>query len=743
MPKSNDPSHVIHECPTSPLIGASYSRFSSDLQRDSSVDDQQRVCRERAAQDGIRIDPKLEFVDRAVSGATVDREGLDALRDAAARGEFSVLYVYSLSRLSRESLFTQQLVKELQHRKVRLISITEGIDSSRAGSDLLTVFAGVQHEWFLRDLSNQVKRGQEGTVLAGFSAGDTCYGYCSVPSPDGAMTGRGRNVKPRKVYAVDNEAAAWVVQIFRWFAEDGRSVSWIVRELNQLKVPKDRRATRDGWYRDLVMRILRNEKYIGRWRWRTSQRSRDFHTRNVRQNPVPEHERDAFLRERPDLQIVESQLFEKARSRLAANCEVFGKHRGAKGRLTGSPSRCRKRFLLDGILACKSCGRRFVIADNAKRYYACLGHDRGQCGCVTTLPRQLAEEMIYVAVTDKLLHCSEWRERVFQATRAVWRKLTKERPDETAALRARKAELETAIRRLLNVIEQSDDPPSDITARLAERRRELRDVTRDLSKLEAGGDVPPEEPTADSIAIQLDELFQSLRSGTPAAVEAFQGLIDGAILLEEVPVQNRKRKFLTAELRLRPSVIATALLSAPVESAGEGDDAVVVPLDFRRTTITEAQARQAQALWESGMSCAEIASELEVTASRVTAIFKFAQETLGLPYPDTRRRRPAGPLYTSIEPEVMAMWDAGMLIHQITTELGVCHATVHTVVKRWHERNGLPMPDGRSRRKSLPVKQRVGPNAPAPESPPRLPPTLPMPRSEEARYPGSALRGTA
>ncbi|MHC4400607.1 MAG: recombinase family protein, partial [Planctomycetota bacterium] len=100
--------------PVDPSVrAASYSRFSSDMQRDESNSDQQRKCREKAATKGHDISSELEFTDEAVSGTKLHRDGLDAMLAAAEAGEFSVLYFHSLSRLSRESVITLPLLKQL------------------------------------------------------------------------------------------------------------------------------------------------------------------------------------------------------------------------------------------------------------------------------------------------------------------------------------------------------------------------------------------------------------------------------------------------------------------------------------------------------------------------------------------------------------------------------------------------------------------------------------------------------
>jgi hypothetical protein len=235
--------------PTSPTEQAgspwaSYARYSSDNQREESITDQQRKCREAAARNGHQILPELEFADEAISGTKLHRTGLDAMLAAAANGQFAGLYFHSLSRLARESVITMPMLKKLVYvDKVRVISVTEGIDSDRDGWDMMATIFSVLHERYLKDLSENVFRGQEGTVLAGLCVDDYCFGYTSVPIPGSEQGRKGRHAKPRMTYVIDEATAPWVLRIFHWFVAEKRSLRWITRELNRLGAPKDHRAT--------------------------------------------------------------------------------------------------------------------------------------------------------------------------------------------------------------------------------------------------------------------------------------------------------------------------------------------------------------------------------------------------------------------------------------------------------------------------------------------------------------------
>jgi DNA invertase Pin-like site-specific DNA recombinase len=77
-----------------------YARYSTDLQSASSIDDQVRLCRERLERDGH--DLVQVYSDRAVSGASLMRPGIQALLQDAARGKFDLVYAEALDRISRD-----------------------------------------------------------------------------------------------------------------------------------------------------------------------------------------------------------------------------------------------------------------------------------------------------------------------------------------------------------------------------------------------------------------------------------------------------------------------------------------------------------------------------------------------------------------------------------------------------------------------------------------------------------------
>jgi DNA invertase Pin-like site-specific DNA recombinase len=285
-------------------IAASYSRYSSDLQDASSIAQQQRKCRDKAGQDGLTIPPELEFADEAVSGTKRERDGLNALLAAAREGRFGTLYFESLSRLARESVITMPMLKELVYvHRVRIVSVSEGIDSNQNNWELLASFMSWVHEQYLKGLRAAVLRGQEEAVLNDWSVGDWPFGYASEPIPGSEQGRKGRRPRPRMGVVLHEDHADWVRRIFRWFVEERRSLDWITRELTRQNAPKDRRSTTSGWHHDYVKRALRNEKYIGVWPWGRNTNVRNPLTGQIMQEARPAEEAAKWVRERPHLRL--------------------------------------------------------------------------------------------------------------------------------------------------------------------------------------------------------------------------------------------------------------------------------------------------------------------------------------------------------------------------------------------------------------------------------------------------------
>ena len=159
---------------------ALYARYSSDQQRAASIEDQFRVCRERAEREGWKI--AGAYKDSAVSGASmILRPGIQALLDDARRGLFEIVVAEALDRVSRDQADVATLYKHLKFAGVMIVTLSEGeINELHVG------LKGAMNALFLKDLAAKTHRGLRGRVEQGRSGGGLCYGYDVVKSLDGS-----------------------------------------------------------------------------------------------------------------------------------------------------------------------------------------------------------------------------------------------------------------------------------------------------------------------------------------------------------------------------------------------------------------------------------------------------------------------------------------------------------------------------------------------------------------------------
>jgi site-specific DNA recombinase len=694
---------------------ASYARFSSDMQRDESISDQQRKCREKAAAYGHSIAQELEFRDDAVSGTKRDRDGLNALLAAAEAKKFNVLYFHSLSRLSRESVITLPLLKQLVYNYgVRVISVTEGIDSNDTAWELIAHIMAIVHEQYLKDLAANVFRGQEGAVLAGLCVGDYCFGFTSAPIPGSEQGRRGRNAKPRKTYIVDPETAAWVARIFHWFVHERQSLRWIARELNRLGAPKDHRATKTQWLHQYLPPLLRNRKYIGGWPWGEKQNVRDPLTGKIHQKDRPPEECQKWLRHFPHLQLIDNETFEEAQRLLKENDDVYAASRKENGKLKGSQrgaSAKHPRHLLSGLVKCGHCGRTFYVGGSGGKYLFCPGYHQGVCRCQTQLRRDRAETMILNEIGGQILANPAWRELVFQETLKAWDAHEAQIPSELVAAERSLAEVEQKIANLVDRVENGQGGP-ELDERLTQRRGERRTLAERVERLRRADQVRPPLPTQGWVDDQLRNLGDVLSQGTPAAAMALRNLVGGQIVVTEVRRPGRARYHLRGRFTVRVSAAVQVLVGsrggAAQDDGADVSDGGEIIIDFREPPQYEAESERAKELWDKKWLMVRIAEEMGKKKSYVRKLIKHWFESRDLPVPDGRGRRSTleqkhqvPPMFEALAAPVETLVKEGLLISEIADRLGCCPATITKVIDYLRTTRGLSIPDGRTRRKSL------------------------------------------
>jgi len=366
---------------------AIYARYSSDLQNPASIEDQVRTCQAFLAARGWT--PAGPFTDHGLSGADPRRPGFQQLLRAIEAGEVNVVVAEALDRLSRDQEHVAGLFKKLTFRGVALVTVAEGeINELHVG------LKGTMNALFLKDLGQKTRRGLEGRVRAGRSAGGLSFGYEMVRQ----VNERGEfDPGHRRI----NEAEAAVVRrIFEMFA-GGTGPRTIARILNEDGVPGPRgRPWRDTTIRGHKARgtgILRNQEYIGRLVWNRQRFIKDPATGKRVSRPNPPE--TWIITEVPELRILDDDLWNHVQRRLD---DIRDSEGVRKARETEFWKHRRPETLLSGKVTCAVCGGAMISA--GKDYLAC-GRARAGTACSNRkgLRRGPLEDLILSALKDQLM----------------------------------------------------------------------------------------------------------------------------------------------------------------------------------------------------------------------------------------------------------------------------------------------------------------------------------------------------
>src|SRR5262244_613595 len=352
---------------------AFYGRYSSDNQRDASIEDQHRVVRRWAETHGHEL--VAGFSDAAISGANIRLlNGLqEALRSALTRpAPFEAIVVDQLSRLSRDVGDTDAIIKRLRFSGVRVIAVADGIDTGDDTTKISVTVKSLVNELYLDDLRKTTKRGLDGRFLKGYATGGRTYGYRSEPVHEpGRTDSHGQPIPIAYRITLDPVEAAVVERIFKLF-RDGLGEKAIAKQLNLNNAGRP-------WRPNTIYLMLQNSKYVGQFY---------FNRREWRKNP--ETGRRVY-RWRPreqwesrvidTLRIIDSETWDAVQRRLQTRQRLFSRRRSATV------------HLLSGLLICDRCGGRLSIV--AKDYYGCRNQiESGTCPNDLRIRREAVEELV-------------------------------------------------------------------------------------------------------------------------------------------------------------------------------------------------------------------------------------------------------------------------------------------------------------------------------------------------------------
>ena len=225
-----------------------YARYSSDNQREESIEGQLRECKEFAERKGYTI--IKTYADRAISGKKADNrpEFMQMITDSKNR-LFDAVIVWKIDRFSRDKYDSVFYKNALKKNNVSVISATEPIDDTPEGQLMESIFEGFS-VYYIKDLSAKVSRGMtENALKAKFNGGALTFGYM---------------IDADKHFQPDPAKAAIVTDIFTRYAS-GESTKEILALLREQGI---KTASGKAPTYSFITNLLKNRRYLGEYRFK-------------------------------------------------------------------------------------------------------------------------------------------------------------------------------------------------------------------------------------------------------------------------------------------------------------------------------------------------------------------------------------------------------------------------------------------------------------------------------------------
>ena len=337
-----------------------YARFSSNNQRDESIDAQLRAIREYCERENIQL---VEiYTDEAQSATTDMRDDFKNMIDDIFSGKLvdvDTVLVHKFNRFARNKYDSAIYKKRLRDIGIKVVSVTQPIDDSPEGRILESLIEAMD-EYYSENLALEVKKGMLENALKGKHTGG------------GKLLGL--SVDSEGFYYPDDNAHI-VKRIFREYA-DGVPKAQIVKRLNE-------EGYRNQYGRPFntrtLMDLLQNEKYIGNYVYHHTS------SETIRL--------DGIIKE----PIIDDDLWEVVQE---------------KRRNKNKPRYRKRKYIMTGKLKCGVCGFTYCGAGGKKKnkkgevaaYYKCAGKTKHKNSCNNpSLNKEYYEKLIIDTITENVL----------------------------------------------------------------------------------------------------------------------------------------------------------------------------------------------------------------------------------------------------------------------------------------------------------------------------------------------------
>ena len=375
-----------------------YARYSSDSQREASIEGQLRDCKDYAEKNGITV--VGTYIDRAYSAKTDDRPDFQRMIKDSGKKIFDVVLVWKLDRFARNRFDAVNYKYQLEKNGVHLVSAMEPISQGPEGIMVESMLIGMA-EYYSAELALKVARGERENALQ-------CK-YNGGVVPLGFTIG-----KEDRLYHIDPETAPIVQEIFSRYA-DGEPAEKIAASLNERGL---RTRTGKPFVKNSFFQIFRNRRYIGEYRYKDI----------VTPGGIPA--------------IVDEDLFNRVQQRFEQNKIAHGR-----------PAKEDVSYLLTTKLFCGKCGTLMggesgtSHMGNTYYYYKCGNAKRhGKAHCDLKAIRKEPLERFVVDTAIKVIFSDEIIEQLIDLVMEAQQK-------ENTRLPVLKDQLRDTEKRLANLLE--------------------------------------------------------------------------------------------------------------------------------------------------------------------------------------------------------------------------------------------------------------------------------------------------
>ena len=376
-----------------------YARYSSDNQREESIEGQIRECTAFAEKNGITI--LRHYIDRAFSAKTDNRPEFQNMIKDSGKRLFDMIIVWKLDRFARNRYDSARYKAALKKNGVKVVSATEVISDGAEGIILESVLEGYA-EYYSADLSEKVVRGMtENALKSKYNGGTLPIGY---------------QIDSDQCFQLDPLTAPFVREAFQRY-DEGATMTQIRDWLNGQGV-KNTRGQKMTY--NSIQHLLNNRRYIGEYTYRDI----------VVPDAIPA--------------IVPQDLFDRVQEKLAKNKKAPARHKAEDD------------YLLTTKLFCGYCGA-YLCGEsgtshtgNVHHYYKCVSVKKKRTECHKKSVKKEWIEDLVVNETMKMVMDDTAIEAIVSMLMDLQDRENVNLPLYEQQLR----EADTAIQNLLNAIQQ-------------------------------------------------------------------------------------------------------------------------------------------------------------------------------------------------------------------------------------------------------------------------------------------------